>query len=157
MKIAIIYASSHGTTQKVAELIAEKINEKDVVCLEAKKSINADLTTFDKIIIGGSIHAGQMQKSIVKFCEANSEKLLQSPLALFVCGMETDPEKKQAEVEKAYPEKLRSHASIVKFTGGEFLFEKMNFMERLIIKKIAKTDKSVSAIDLSAIEAFSAF
>ena len=157
MKIAIIYASSHGTTRKVAELIAEKIDEKDVVCLEAKKSINADLTAFDKIIVGGSIHAGQMQKSIVKFCEANSEKLLQSPLALFVCGMESDPEKKQAEVEKAYPEKLRSHASIVKFTGGEFLFEKMNFMERLIIKKIAKTDKSVSAIDLSAIEAFSAF
>jgi menaquinone-dependent protoporphyrinogen oxidase len=43
------------------------------------------------------------------------------------------------------------HAVSKCFVGGEFQFEKMNFFERAIIKRIAKTDKSVSQIDEDAI------
>jgi menaquinone-dependent protoporphyrinogen oxidase len=41
---------------------------------------------------------------------------------------------------------LYEYAVSTCFAGGEFLFEKMNFFERAIIKRIAKTDKSVSQI-----------
>jgi menaquinone-dependent protoporphyrinogen oxidase len=38
------------------------------------------------------------------------------------------------------------------FAGSEFQFEKMNFFERAIIKRIAKTDKSVSQIRVENID-----
>ncbi|GHT05608.1 hypothetical protein FACS189440_12190 [Bacteroidia bacterium] len=58
------------------------------------------------------------------------------------------------ELTNAYPQKLVQHAVSTCFAGGEFQFEKMNFFERAIIKRIAKTDKSVSQINEEAIGKF---
>jgi menaquinone-dependent protoporphyrinogen oxidase len=41
-----------------------------------------------------------------------------------------------------YPAELVSAAVAKDYLGGEFNFEKMNFIYRAIIKKMAKTDKS---------------
>jgi menaquinone-dependent protoporphyrinogen oxidase len=49
---------------------------------------------------------------------------------------------------------LKQQAIAKHFLGGEFIFEKMNFFERSVIKRIAKTDKSVSRIDEDGIEKF---
>jgi menaquinone-dependent protoporphyrinogen oxidase len=68
--------------------------------------------------------------------------------------MEPDREKQQQELENAYPLWLKQQAVAKHFLGGAFLFEKMNFFERAIIKRIAKTDKSVSRIDEDEIEKF---
>jgi menaquinone-dependent protoporphyrinogen oxidase len=46
----------------------------------------------------------------------------------------------------AIPQALYQHALSTCFAGGELRFEKMNFVERAIIKRIAKADKSVSQI-----------
>jgi menaquinone-dependent protoporphyrinogen oxidase len=66
--------------------------------------------------------------------------------------MEPNAEKQRLELENAYPAPLFNHAVTKHFLGGEFLFEKMNFFERAIIKRIAKTDKSVSQIKDDEIE-----
>jgi menaquinone-dependent protoporphyrinogen oxidase len=81
-----------------------------------------------------------------RFCKNNIETLKQKRLALFVCGMEPDSAKQQQELSNAYPQELHEHAVSTCFAGGEFLFEKMNFFERAVIKRIAKTNKSVSQI-----------
>jgi menaquinone-dependent protoporphyrinogen oxidase len=66
--------------------------------------------------------------------------------------MEPDSAKQQRELDDAYPPELYEYAVSTCFAGGEFLFEKMNFFERAIIKRIAKTDKSVSSIKEENIE-----
>lgn len=38
--------------------------------------------------------------------------------------------------------------------GGEFLLEKMNFIERLVVRKVAHTRESVHDIDTEALEKF---
>ncbi|MDR1553275.1 MAG: flavodoxin domain-containing protein, partial [Prevotellaceae bacterium] len=98
------------------------------------------------IITGTSIYAGSSSKTIQRFCKENIEALKQKRLALFVCGMEPDSVKQQQELANACPQELYEHAVSKCFAGGEFLFEKMNFFERAIIKRIAKTDKSISQI-----------
>jgi menaquinone-dependent protoporphyrinogen oxidase len=87
-----------------------------------------------------------------RFCKENIETLAQKRFALFVCGMESDSAKQQQELANAYPQELYEYAVSTCFAGGEFLFEKMNFFERAIIKRIAKTDKSVSQIKENEIE-----
>jgi menaquinone-dependent protoporphyrinogen oxidase len=68
--------------------------------------------------------------------------------------MEPDSTKQQTELSNAYPQELYEYAVSKCFAGGEFLFEKMNLFERAIIKRIAKTDRSVSQIREKDIDRF---
>jgi menaquinone-dependent protoporphyrinogen oxidase len=152
MKTAIIYTSKHGTTAKVAQMIAGRLNQ--VLTIDLKKDKHPDINFFDGIILGTSIYAGTPSKAMQRFCMENLETLKQKRLALFVCGMEPDQTKQQQELANAYPQELYGYAVSKCFAGGEFQFEKMNFFERAIIKRIAKTDKSVSQIREEDIEKF---
>ncbi len=153
MKTAIIYISKHGTTERVAGLISEKISgSTDLINLRYEK--NPDISTYDGIILGGSIHAGMVQKRLKRFCENNKEALLDRRLGLFICGMEPDAAKLESEFQNAFSSDLRQRAISQGVMGGEFRFEKMNFLEKAIIKKIAGISESVSKINHTAIETF---
>ncbi len=125
----------------------------DVSLINLKKDRNPDIACYDTIIVGGSIHAGKIQKDIRRFCESNSYTLLQKSLGLYICHMQ-EGETAQREFDDAYPEELRAHAVATGLFGGEFDFEKMNFIERTIVHKIAKIEDSVSRIDVEAVRAF---
>jgi len=155
MKITIIYASKHGTTEKVAASIAEKLKEtNEIELFSLKKTSNPDISGFDAVILGSSIYAGQASKKMKTFCQKNQSVLLQKKTGLFVCGMHPDKEQKEKELKDAYSEELQRDAVATGFMGGAFLFEKMNFFERMIIKKIAKTTTSVQQIDWEAVDEF---
>ena len=152
MKTAIIYTSKHGTTAKVAQMIAGRLTDSPVSLIDLKKDKHPDIRSFDGVILGTSIYASASSKTMQRFCKENIETLKQKRPALFVCGMEPDSAKQQQELANAYPDELYQSAVSRQFVGGEFLFEKMNFFERAIIKRIAKTDKSVSAIKNNEID-----
>jgi menaquinone-dependent protoporphyrinogen oxidase len=152
MKTLIVYASTHGTTEKVAHSIARSMNNGHVEVINLKKDNPFDLSVYDRVIVGGSIHAGQLQGRVKQFCEKNMLQLLEKPLGLFLCCM-NEPEY-QAQFERAFPELLRKHASSSKIMGGEFLFDKMNFFQRLVVKKISGISESVSRIDEKAVVEF---
>jgi len=155
MKTAIIYVSKYGITEKVAASIAGKLKETNEVAIFAlTKNPNPDISGFEAVILGTPVYAGQPLNKMKVFCKANEAVLLQKKTALFVCGMEPDKTKQENELIAAYPERLQEKASATGFLGGAFQFEKMNFVERMIIKKIAKTTISVQRIDEDAIENF---
>lgn len=144
MKTAIIYASHHGTTEKVANMI-KGLAQGETEVINLKKTKTIDLNKYDKIIIGGSIHAGRVQSKLQKYCREHEAELTAKPLGLFLSCMEEN-EKAKTQFEMAYPDTLRSHAISSKLTGGEILFERMNFIEKFIMKKIGKTTETVSKI-----------
>ena len=143
MKTAIIYATTHGTTEKVAQQIEKQLGNSQLFNLKQIKNI--DLSQFDQVVIGGSIHAGQIQSRVKNFCKLNMVDLLQKRVALYVCGM-NEPEF-ETELSNAYPELLRKHAITSKVVGGEFLIDKMNFIERFLVRKISGVSQTVSKID----------
>lgn len=145
MKTAIIYASSHGTTEKVAKQIHLGLGADSTCLINLKATRTVDLSMFDTLIIGGSIHAGQMQGRVKTFCKKNMVDLLQKRVGLFMVGM-SEPEFEN-EFNNAFPELLRNHAITSKCVGGEFLFEKMNFLEKLIVKKVSGITQNISKID----------
>ena len=152
MRTAIIYASKHGTTAKVAHKIQQGLGEENAQLFNLKKDKHFDLTQFDQIIIGGSIRAGQIQKRVKDFCEKQTPVLLQKRLGLFLCCMyESEAEN---QFDNVYPERLRSHAISKGLMGGEFLFEKMNFVEKTLVKRIAGVDETVSKINYEHINRF---
>jgi len=154
MNTAIIYTTKYGTTEKVAQVIAERLAGDQISLINLKKDKHPNINSFDGIILGTSIYAGTSSKIMQSFCKKNMVALVQKRLAIFVCGMEPDPTKQQQELTNAYPDELLQHAVFKCFAGGEFLFDKMNFIERAIIKRIAKTDtdKNVSQIMVENID-----
>ena len=122
--------------------------------INLKDTPNADIKDFDRIIIGGSIHAGRIQKRVKQFYTKNLEALKAKELGLFICCME-EGEKAQIQFNDAYPEELRRNAKALACFGGEFDFEKMSAFQRMIIKKIAKTECNTSKMDKEAIRHFS--
>lgn len=151
MKIGILYASSHGTTEKIAKQIQKELGEEKTSLINLKKAGTIDLSMFDTLIIGGSVHAGQMQRKVKAFCKNHMVDLLQKRVALFMVGM-NEPEFEN-EFINAYPELLRKHAVSSKCVGGEFIFEKMNFIEKLIVKKVSGITQNISNINKGQIDA----
>jgi menaquinone-dependent protoporphyrinogen oxidase len=153
METAIIYYSKHGTTKKVADMLASKLKV-DKTFIDFKINKSPIIEKYDSIILGSPIYAGNSSKKMKNFCIQNIEYLKSKPIGLYVCGMEKDEIKQQEELERAYPLELIEKAKTKQFLGGEFLFENMNLFERIIIKKIAKTDKTVSSINYENLDMF---
>ncbi|HDQ44282.1 MAG TPA: flavodoxin [bacterium] len=151
MKTMIVYQSMHGCTEKcAAKLQAVLPGGADVVNLKETKK--ADPQQYDAVIIGGSIHAGRIQGGIKRFCAAHRETLLEKKLGLFLCCMEEEQAQKQFD--ENFPEPLRKHAKAQGIFGGEFDFERMNFIARTIVKKVSGMTESVSKISEEAIRKF---
>jgi menaquinone-dependent protoporphyrinogen oxidase len=150
MRTVIIFATNHGSTQKVAEHISKLLDNQNVDLINLKQTQNIPLEDYDYVVIGGSIHAGKIQKIVNKFCFDNIDKLLTKKIALYLCAMHEN--EFESQLNRAYPEELRNNSKSNKVVGGEFLFEKMNFIERFIVKKIAKINSSVSKLNHDKIE-----
>jgi len=150
MKTGIIYISKHGTTEKVAKVIAEQLNCL-AINLHTNKNINVE--DFDRIIIGSSIHMGSVNKKIKNFCEINEKKLMTKSLGLFLCCAEKG-KKANEQLEKAFSKELLVHAKSIGLMGFEYNFDKMNFFERTIIKKVTGEKESISQIDSESITKF---
>ncbi len=140
-KTLIVYASRYGTTDKAVAILKEELSEA-VVCNISKEDWPG-LDEFSLIIIGGSIRAGKIQKEIKKFCHKNLSILIKKDLALFIICM-YDGEKAEKQFNQAFPEKLRQAARVKKILGGELLLEKLNPLEKFILKKFIGVKESVS-------------
>ena len=152
MKILIVYSTKHGCTDKCSLALSNEIElNTTLINLEITSDIN--LAEFDTIIIGGSIHAGMINRKIKKFIENNMNTLLDKKTGLFLCCL-FDGEKALQQFQDAYPETLRNKAIAHGLFGGELDFEKMNFFERAIVKKVANIEESVSKINYQNIKDF---
>ncbi len=142
----------HGTTRKVVDMLVHGIGAEQTHIIDLEKEEDPDITGYETVIIGGSIHIGQIQSRIKRFCEKHKDDLLQKRLGLFLCFM--NQELGQEEFNNAYPAALRNHATAQGLFGGELLIEKMNFIEKFIVRMVSKETKSRSQLNYDAINRF---
>jgi len=151
MKTIIVYGTKYGTAEKCSEQLKAKL-QGEVTLVNIKKESLLDITAYDNIIIGGSIYMGQIRKEVKKFCIENLNVLKDKKVGLFICGL--SDEDVITPLKNSFPEVLLTNAIAKEHFGGEVIFKKMNFIERFIMKKIAKTDKDVSKLSEGNINKF---
>ncbi|WP_144549815.1 flavodoxin domain-containing protein [Bacillus sp. X1(2014)] len=153
MKCLIVFCSSHGTTEKAVRFLSESLKgEVQTIDLKREK-VKFDLRNFDTIIIGGSIHAGNIQRKIKHFITHNYDTLLEKEVGLFLCcmhGGETAIE----QFNHAFPQELRKNSAAMGLFGGEFLLSEMNFIEKQIVKKVSGATIDQLNLDYEAIKEF---
>ena len=100
----------------------------------------SDWEQADRIALGGSIHAGTIQKAVSTFVTAHREVLLRKPLALFIACLNRENAAQQLEL--AFPQDLRDHAACRTCIGGEVRLSNLPFFLRPLIKVITKTEQN---------------
>ena len=151
MKTLILYYSKYGTTEKCANMLAEKINEgADILSYKERK--HADIDNYDTVIIGGPVYMGMLKK-VKSFSEANLQKLLTKRVGLFICGMDKD-EPLEEKIKRFFPPELIEHASTIMAFGGAFDTEKMGKFDKYVYEKVAKETGSKDMVNYDAIADF---
>jgi len=143
MSTLIAFATKYGFTKTCAEILAKKLEGKVDIC--DLRSNHPDLTKYDKVIIGGSIYAGKIRKPVMSFCSDNQNTLKDKKTGFFICGMAKEDDA-QKQLESSFPKELLATAAAKGFFGGECNYDKMNFIEKFIMKKITGSDQSQSRI-----------
>lgn len=150
MKIALIYMSRHGTTEKLAKNLAKRLSG-EVHLFNLAEDIHPNINEFDSLILGGSIHYGSIQREIQLFCRRNLPELLKKRLGLFVCCLLSTRDSDQFE--RAFPLVLRAHCSAAAAFEGDLIYGKLNALERIVFNP-QKEERDVIAINESSLEAF---
>lgn len=151
MKTLIVYRSKYGAARKCCEALKEKL-QGDIEVYDLKNKNNFVLGDYDRVIVGGSIYAGQIQKEVKEFCTKNLEELKNKNLGLFICCM-SDDKKAEEQIKASFPE-LIEFAKVKDNFGGEFKLSSMNFFERFIIKKMAKISEDKEDFKFSNLQSF---
>ena len=150
---AIVYMSKHGTTQKVALLIKMRLEEENTIIIDLNEQKTIDLSQYERVIIGGSIHMGRIQKEIKAFCLKNMETLKWKELGLFLCCMHDGMEAVE-QFNFAFPSELRAAAKSKAMVGYELHYDRMNFLDKAMTKRITGTAEFRSHINQEEVNRF---
>ena len=152
MKTLVAYRTRYGSTADCAGKIKKNLQgEVDVVDLKSRKKI--DLDPYDAVILGGSIYAGRIQSSLLRFCEKQKKRLIKKRIGLYICCL-YENEKAVQELEENYPEWLKARAVAREWFGGRAILSRMSVIDRFLFTRIAGVDTDVLNINDEKITRF---
>ena len=149
----IVFASNHGTVEKCARELFRQIEGKVDICNLKRRDFLPDLSGYEAIIVGGSIHSGKIQEEISSFCDENLEMLASKRLGLFVNCLYSG-KKAQKQLDDAFPEILNRKAVVRDYFGGEVDQLKLSFWERVVTTRMIEEGDLVVAVSKERIARF---
>ncbi len=153
MSILILYRSKHGTVLDVVNMMKNISGEKvDIRKLDSHVT-GSVIEKYDSIIVGGSIHMGKVQNRIRRFCKHYSHFFKEKNSGIFLCTL-TEPNKAEHYIKESFPPEIIEAVKAVGLFGGALKLENMNFIEKVMMKKISGKEKSFSNIDSDKVAAF---
>ncbi len=142
MHVLVAYASRHGATQGIAELIASTLSKAGLQADLRPASAVKDLKMYDAFVIGSAAYMAHWEKDATELVKHNRSILAARPVWLFSSGpLGTEPldpkgrDQKVVAVPKGVPELAASiHARDHRVFFGAFDRERqpVGFAERVL-------------------------
>jgi menaquinone-dependent protoporphyrinogen oxidase len=140
-KVLVTYATKHGATAEIAEYVGHVLQEAGLPTVIRPVNMVHDLRSYDAVILGSAVYAGQWRKEAAEFLADHEQWLAERPTWLFSSGPtgEGDPVTlvkgwKFPEAQRPVADRIRPRDIAV--FGGEIDMEKLNLPEKLIIKGV---------------------
>lgn len=152
MKNIIIFTTKHGSVEKAAKRLEAKLDG-EVCLVNLMREKSPALDEFDRVILGGSIYAGRVQKKLSGFILGNVSQLVKKRVGLFICAAQPEPASLQ-ELQAAFPSDLFEHAVVKEVFGYEYDFAKLNLLEKLATRAIAGVTSSKFELSDEKIDIF---
>jgi menaquinone-dependent protoporphyrinogen oxidase len=169
-RVLIVYGTTEGHTAQIADRIANVIRGEghEVELRESKEVRKQELTGgFDGIIVGGSVHAGAHQSSVVEFAKRNRAILERTPSAFFSVSLTAaDPDEEAAAETQTMLDKFCRETGWqpqrVEAIAGALVYTQYNIFMRHMMKLIQKqqgrtqldTSQDYDFTDWGAVERF---
>jgi len=141
-KILIIYSSTLGQTRKIGDRLGQEIEQKghQVTLVSIEDESQVDLQTFDKIVIGASIHYGKHSSKIIGFIDRNKLLLDSKPNAFFSVNIVArNPDKNQPGNNpylRKFLKQIAWNPRELAVFAGKLEYPKYSFFDRLMIRLI---------------------
>jgi menaquinone-dependent protoporphyrinogen oxidase len=141
MKILVAYASKHGSTEGIAEAIADRLREKGDDATAIDVTDVADLHGIDAVVLGSAVYAGSWRDEAVEFAHRNREALAVMPIWLFSSG----PLGEQVVDDEKQPKQLAQLSTELEPRDHRVFFgaldkSKLSFGERMMVKAVRAPD-----------------
>lgn len=145
-RIAIIYGTRYGQTMKIAERMQEVLTAAGhAVPIACADTVLQDfsLSSFDGVIIGGSVIAGRHQRYLERFVRAHRDELNRMPSAFLSVSASAagSTERDHANARRVLDEFLTKtgwHPRTVAAIAGAMAFTKYGVFTRMILKMISR-------------------
>ncbi|MGZ3695271.1 MAG: flavodoxin domain-containing protein [Bdellovibrionota bacterium] len=143
-KVAIIYATKHGQTEKIAQFLANRIKERSI----GVQIINAGSrpalleSDVDAILYGGPVYAGRFPKSLVSWIRRHHLWLATLPSGFFAVSLnaaDNRPEAKAADSE-LLQSFMRQSGIVPDYVGsfqGALHYTNYNWLIRMLMKQLS--------------------
>jgi menaquinone-dependent protoporphyrinogen oxidase len=137
MRVLVGYASKHGATAEIAEVIAERLRKAG---LEVEVLPAQDISTvdgFDAVVLGSAVYAGSWRMEAVELAERHGGQLARVPVWLFSSG----PLGEDVDDNEEQPKQLRSLRDSLAPRDHRVFFgaldpSKLGFGERMVVKAV---------------------
>ena len=141
MSILVVYASTHGHTAEIAARVSEALGDGDL--RDVASAHGLELSDYDTVIIGASIHVGHHQKELVEWCERRADVLNAMPSAFFsVCLTAADDSEESREATAAYLADFKARTGwtprLQATFAGALQYREYDFATRLLMRLLMK-------------------
>ena len=148
-RVLLVYATREGQTEKVAIRLAEHLRNagRDVQVVNAddrRATATLDLSAFDRLIFGASMHAGGLEKELVEFINSRTQLLRGRPPSLFVVLLSAatkDPDLRARSLDDArqkITDQLQVDFADTEFIAGALIYSRYSWPMKWLMKRIAK-------------------
>jgi menaquinone-dependent protoporphyrinogen oxidase len=169
--VLVVYATRDGQTRKVAERIANvvRVRRHVVELLDAARAPrDVDLSRFQAVFIGSSVHAGGYLRPVVRFVQSHRAQLERLPTLFFSVGLAI-----LSKINDGRAQTMRLVDRLVAETGwrprriellaGALPYTRYNFLIRFVMRRIVKkeggdtdTSRDYEYTDWAAVDRFAA-
>ena len=141
VKVLVAYATKYGATAEIAEKMGQVLRQAGLPTDVLPTDRVSDLTTYQAIVLGSAVYAGQWRKEAVTFLKANEKTMAERPVWLFSSGPLGEGDPVQLMKGWRFPEAQQPIADRIRprdiaLFHGELDMEKLSFAEKLIVKGI---------------------
>jgi menaquinone-dependent protoporphyrinogen oxidase len=171
MTTLVVYGTGEGQTAKVAGRVVDHLDElgheAEVYDVDDLPT-DLDVTAYDAVLVGASIHRGRQQKSVRRFVERHRDDLARRPSGFFQVSLSAavDDETHHTEAMGYVDDLVEStgwHPDRVAVFGGALRYSEYGFITRSLMKAIAKnatgdtdTSRDYEYTDWEEVRAFAA-
>lgn len=144
MRTVIFYLTHDGQTRKIAEHLAEQLqDETTVLCLrESAQFTTEKLAEFDLIVIGASIRYGHFDPLLERFIAKHSALLNQKRSAFFSVNLTARKANRNTPETNTYTRKLLSRIewtpTLIEVFAGALRYPSYRWFDRVMIRFIMK-------------------
>jgi len=137
MRVIVASASKHGSTEGIAQAIAERLSQLGHDAQAIRVSDVVDLSGTEAVVLGSAVYAGSWMKEATEFAQAHAEVLSGMPLWLFSSGplgteVHDDEDQPRQLAELTSTLRPKEHCTFF----GALDHAKLGFGERMMVKAV---------------------